>query len=166
MKKTCLPIVELTLMNAHKPFTKPAKVSYITVPLRYNTIVLYRTNRMHSSPSWSQRSFPLTLLYSVVSWFQKHTHNFIGFGTDESKLIEAIGATTPEDRFKIDIRFKDLFDKDLKDLMSSESSGDFGLALKMCAFGPVEAECYMIKQACKGVGSHKGVLYSILYVCY
>lgn len=85
-----------------------------------------------------------------------------GLGTDESKLIDAIGATTPEDRFKIALRFKDLYDKDLKDLMQSESSGDFGLALKMCSYGPVEAECYMIKQACKGMGSRKDVLYSIL----
>lgn len=85
-----------------------------------------------------------------------------GLGTDESELIEAIGATLPIDRFEIAIRYKEWYEKDLKDVMQSESSGDFGLALKMCSFGPVEAECYMIKQACKGMGSHKGVLFSIL----
>jgi hypothetical protein len=93
------------------------------------------------------------LIHSIIS---------SGLGTNESELIEAIGATTPEDRFKIAIRYKDLYEKELKDVMQSESSGDFGLALKMCSFGPVEAECYMIKQACKGMGSHKGVLFSIL----
>ena len=78
-------------------------------------------------------------------------------------LLEAIGATTPEERFKIALRYKDLFEEDLKDVMESETSGDFGLALKMCSFGPAEAECYMIHRACKGLGSaHEKVLYSIV----
>ena len=87
---------------------------------------------------------------------------YTGFGTDESMLIEAIGATTPEDRLKICIRYKDLYEEDLKDLMGDEASGDFGLALKMCSFAPAEAECYMIHRAIKGAAAHEKVLYSIL----
>lgn len=86
----------------------------------------------------------------------------IGFGTNEDLLIQTLGSTTPEDRLKIRIRYKDLHEKELKDVMNSETSGDFGMVLKMCSYGPVEAECYMIKQACKGFGCHQAALYSIL----
>jgi len=86
-----------------------------------------------------------------------------GFGTDESMLLEAIGATTPEERFKICLRYKDLHEEELKDVMENEAGGDFGLALKLCSYGPVEAECYMIHRACKGMGeAHEVLLYSII----
>jgi|AntRauTorckE5430_2_1112549.scaffolds.fasta_scaffold10745_2 annexin A13 len=85
-----------------------------------------------------------------------------GFGCDKSKLIKTLGSTTPEDRLKITLRYKDIYEKDLKDVIKKEVSGDFGTAMKYLALPPVEAECQMIKHACKGVGSHQTVLYSIL----
>jgi len=86
-----------------------------------------------------------------------------GFGTDESLLVDAIGATTPEERFKIALRYPEIYEEDLKDVFERETSGDFGLTLKMCSFGPAEAECYMIHRACKGIGSsNEDVLWSIV----
>jgi len=85
-----------------------------------------------------------------------------GWGTDETGLIETLGSTTPEDRLKITLRYQDLYDKSLRSVMKSEAGGDFGKALKYLSLNPVEAECKMIKDACKGIGSHKKILFSIL----
>jgi hypothetical protein len=85
-----------------------------------------------------------------------------GWGCDKSRLVAALGSTTPEDRLKICLRYKDIYEKDLKSVMKKEVSGDLGTVLKYLALSPVEAECAMIKAACKGVGAHRGILYSIL----
>eukprot|EP00557_Chaetoceros_sp_GSL56_P004095 CAMPEP_0176487882 /NCGR_PEP_ID=MMETSP0200_2-20121128/6389_1 /TAXON_ID=947934 /ORGANISM="Chaetoceros sp., Strain GSL56" /LENGTH=341 /DNA_ID=CAMNT_0017884781 /DNA_START=141 /DNA_END=1162 /DNA_ORIENTATION=+ len=85
-----------------------------------------------------------------------------GWGSDKARLIAALGSTTPEDRLKVALRYKDLHQTDLKSVMKKEVSGDFGTAMKYLSLSPVEAECAMIKDACKGIGSHQLVLYSIL----
>ena len=36
------------------------------------------------------------------------------------------------------------------------------MALKFCSFDPVVTECAMLKEGCKGIGSHHAILYSIL----
>uniref|UniRef100_A0A7S3VEQ1 Annexin n=1 Tax=Chaetoceros debilis TaxID=122233 RepID=A0A7S3VEQ1_9STRA len=85
-----------------------------------------------------------------------------GWGSDEGGLIDALGSTTPEDRLKIAIRYKDIYDKELKDVLKKETSGDFGQAMKYLSLDPVRAECAMIKDACKGIGSHATLLHTIL----
>ena len=85
-----------------------------------------------------------------------------GWGTSNKRLIEAIGNTTPEDRHKISLRYKEIYDKKLKDLMKSETSGDYGTALQFCALSPAMAECAMLKKACKGLGTNEKLLYSIV----
>jgi len=87
-----------------------------------------------------------------------------GWGTDEDALVEALGATTADERMKIPILFKDMFDgTDLKTLMKKEcGKGDLGQALQYLALSPVQAECAMIKNACSGVGTKEKLLYSIL----
>merc|ERR1712038_1395264 len=62
----------------------------------------------------------------------------------------------------VSIRYKDLYDVDLKTVVKKETSGGFGMALKFCSFDPIVTECAMLKEGCKGIGSHKDVLYSIL----
>lgn len=37
-----------------------------------------------------------------------------------------------------------------------------GVGLRILAVNPVEADVYLIRKACKGVGSDEGLLYSIL----
>jgi hypothetical protein len=85
-----------------------------------------------------------------------------GWGCDKSRLVAALGSTLPEDRLKIALRYKDLHEKNLKDVMKKELSGDLGTAMKYLALTPVEAECAMIKAACKGIGAHRAILYSIM----
>jgi len=85
-----------------------------------------------------------------------------GWGTDNKELIDALGSTTPEERFLISGRYPELFDKDLRELMKSETSGDFGRVLKFLSLSPVEAECVMIKKATDGLGTNEKLLYSIL----
>jgi len=85
-----------------------------------------------------------------------------GWGTDDKRLIKAIGNTIPEDRQKISLRFKELYDKDLRTLMKKETSGDYGTALQFLAAGPAVAECYMLEKACKGLGTSEEIVYSIL----
>lgn len=85
-----------------------------------------------------------------------------GWGASKKGLIEALGKTVPEERLKVSLRYKDMFEKDLYKVMKSEVSGDFGKCMKYLSLNPVEAECAMIKDACKGVGSDKPILYSIL----
>ena len=67
-----------------------------------------------------------------------------------------------EDRLKITLRYQDIYEKSLKSLIKSEVGGDFGTVMKYLSLNPVEAECQMLKDGCKGIGSHKRVLYSIL----
>ena len=88
--------------------------------------------------------------------------SIIGWGTDEGGLIEALGMTTSGDRMTIPIKFKDIFDKDLKSLMEKECGSDLGLALQYLAVSPVQAECYMLQKACDGIGTDDRLLYSIL----
>ena len=38
-----------------------------------------------------------------------------GWGCDKSRLVAALGSTSPEDRLKITLRYKDLHEKNLKD---------------------------------------------------
>lgn len=66
-------------------------------------------------------------------------------------------------RCKVPLRFQEMFDKSLKSLMKSEcGSRDFGTALQLMAVNPVEAECDMIKLACKGLGTKEDILYPII----
>eukprot|EP00527_Entomoneis_sp_CCMP2396_P009148 CAMPEP_0198137210 /NCGR_PEP_ID=MMETSP1443-20131203/739_1 /TAXON_ID=186043 /ORGANISM="Entomoneis sp., Strain CCMP2396" /LENGTH=323 /DNA_ID=CAMNT_0043798569 /DNA_START=41 /DNA_END=1012 /DNA_ORIENTATION=+ len=86
-----------------------------------------------------------------------------GFGTDESRLLKAVGGLTPDTRCKVPIRYKALFDKELKKVIKSEcGSRDFGKALQYLAVTPDEAECDMIEEACKGGGTNTRLLSTII----
>ena len=68
-----------------------------------------------------------------------------------------------ETRCKVTIRYKEMFDKELKDVMKSECGNrDFGTALQFLAVDPVSAECAMIQKACKGAGTNEGLLYPVI----
>jgi hypothetical protein len=74
-----------------------------------------------------------------------------------------MGSMSPETRCKVPLRYKEMYEKDLKALMKSEcGSRDFGTALQFLAVNPVEAECDMVKKACKGLGTNEGLLYPII----
>ena len=57
-----------------------------------------------------------------------------------------MGSMNAETRCKVALRYKEMFDKDLKAVMKSEcGSRDFGTALQFLAVDPVTAECDMIQ---------------------
>ena len=85
-----------------------------------------------------------------------------GWGTDESSLLTAMGSTTAEDRYKIVIKFEEIYEKPLIDLIRSETSGDFGMVLKLLALSPAEAEARLIDKATKDWGTAEGHLYPLV----
>jgi Annexin len=67
-----------------------------------------------------------------------------------SALIKILGSTTQEQRYKIPIRYEQMFEKDLHELIKSECGRrPFGKTLQYLAVNPVMAECDMI-HACTG----------------
>ena len=83
--------------------------------------------------------------------------------SNNRQLIKAIGATTPDERCLIPIRYKALFGKELVDVMKSEcGSKDFGTAVQFLAVDPVTAECMMINAACKGAGTDELLLGTLI----
>jgi hypothetical protein len=80
-----------------------------------------------------------------------------------SRLIKALAYRTPEERCKVAVKYKETHGKDLKDVMKSEcGKGDFGTALQFLAVPSDEAECDMIKKACRGLGTNELLLYPII----
>lgn len=87
-----------------------------------------------------------------------------GWGKDEKRLAKALGNTIGEDRRKIAIRFPEMYDMTLTQLMNKNFSkySDLGDAVKFLSVGPIEAECMMLKKAMDGWGCDDIMLYSIL----
>lgn len=87
-----------------------------------------------------------------------------GWGKDTKRLVKALGSTVGEDRRRIAIRFPEMYDKDLTQLMIDEcgNNNEMGAATQFLSVGPIEAECMMLKRAMDGFGSDKVMMYSIL----
>lgn len=85
-----------------------------------------------------------------------------GWGANKQKVIDALATKDPTERTHIYLRYKELYSKDLKDLMKSEFSGDFGNALQLLSLPPHMAECTMIHKACKGIGASVNIVWSIM----
>uniref|UniRef100_A0A6U6HAY2 Annexin n=1 Tax=Odontella aurita TaxID=265563 RepID=A0A6U6HAY2_9STRA len=85
-----------------------------------------------------------------------------GWGTDEKRLIKALASCDGEARTKVSLRYKELHGKELKALMKSECSGDFGTALQLLALPPDVAEAALIRMATKGLGTTEKILYPII----
>jgi hypothetical protein len=80
-----------------------------------------------------------------------------------SRLIKALGTQTPETRCKVHLRYKELYGKELVDVMRSEcGKRPFGLALQFLGTDPLSAKCLMINAACRGVGTNEMLLFSML----
>ena len=74
-----------------------------------------------------------------------------GFGTDEARLLNAMGALTGEQRCFLASKYKQMFDKDLKEVMKSEcGKRDFGTALQLISLPPNVMEAHLLRKAGKG----------------
>jgi hypothetical protein len=77
--------------------------------------------------------------------------------------VHAIGSQTPEVRCHVAARYKELFEKDLMDVIESEcGKKPFGLALKYLSVPPDVAECHMVHDACKGLGTNEVLLTTLV----
>lgn len=85
-----------------------------------------------------------------------------GWGANKQKVIDALATQDATARTKISIRFKELYNKELPDLMEKEFSGDFGLTLKFLSMPSDKAECAMLKAATRGVGANANIVWSIV----
>jgi hypothetical protein len=85
-----------------------------------------------------------------------------GIGTDEKTLVKVLGPRSPNDRALIAYRFKELYDKSLRDLVKSETSGDFGYLLQLTCMTLPQAEAYITFHAMKGVGTSEQLMYPVL----
>jgi hypothetical protein len=69
-----------------------------------------------------------------------------------------MGSMSAETRCMVAIKYKQMFEKELKDVMKSEcGKKDFGTALP-----PDAAEAGMIHKACSGIGTNELLLATIL----
>lgn len=86
-----------------------------------------------------------------------------GFGTNEKALFKALGSISQENRYKVPVRYEQMFEKKLYDVVKSEcGSKPFGKTLQYLSVNPVEAECEMIHAACKGAGTDEFLLVTII----
>ncbi|TMW66535.1 hypothetical protein Poli38472_004300 [Pythium oligandrum] len=85
-----------------------------------------------------------------------------GMGTNEKALIKVLASRSPNDRSMIAIRYKELFGSELKDLLDSETSGDFGFALQLLVMPLPEAEAFILNYATSGAGTTENLIYPVL----
>jgi len=86
-----------------------------------------------------------------------------GFGTKEQVLLRTMGQQTMEQRCKVHLKYKEMFGKELKDVIKSEcGKRAFGTALQYLSMAPDMAECQMLRDACKGIGTNEMLIVSIL----
>ncbi|GMF49206.1 unnamed protein product [Phytophthora fragariaefolia] len=85
-----------------------------------------------------------------------------GIGTDDDALVKLLGPLSPNERGLISLRYKELHGKTLRELVKSETSGDFGYLLQLICFTLPQAEAYIIFHAMKGAGTSDHLLYSVL----
>ncbi|RLN63881.1 hypothetical protein BBP00_00003818 [Phytophthora kernoviae] len=85
-----------------------------------------------------------------------------GIGTDDKALVEILGSRSPNERGLISLRYKELHGQSLRDLIKSETSGDFGYLLQLNCFTLPQAEAYILFHAMKGAGTSDHLLYSVL----
>jgi hypothetical protein len=80
-----------------------------------------------------------------------------------SRLIKALAYCSPEERAQVAAKYPKVHGKSLQKIMRTEcGKGDFGDALQLLAVPSDEAECEMIKKACKGVGTNELLLYPVI----
>ncbi|EST09621.2 Annexin repeat [Kalmanozyma brasiliensis GHG001] len=100
--------------------------------------------------------------YNVAQDVERVRKATKGFGTDEGALIATLA---PLDAYQIDAlrhQFKATVGKDLLTVLEKETSGWFEAALRAKVLGPVLYDCWLIKRACQGAGTHEDLLNEVL----
>lgn len=85
-----------------------------------------------------------------------------GLGTDEEALTAVLGTKSADERYLIAMRYKEIFGKDLKKVLRSETSGEFGYLLQLIARPLPEVEAALLRKATKGMGTREKLIYPIV----
>lgn len=83
-------------------------------------------------------------------------------GVDEKALSRVLSTVTPDDRTLIAHRYKELYLEELKFLLKSEVSGDFGFLLQLLAVSLDEAEAYVLHAAVTGPLNTGQIVFPVL----
>lgn len=86
----------------------------------------------------------------------------VGMGTDEKALIKTLGSKDTIERYLIAFRYKEKFGKELKELMKSENTGNFGFLSQLLSLPAPEAEAKIIRKATKGMGTNEKLLWTVI----
>lgn len=86
----------------------------------------------------------------------------LGLGTDEKALTAVLGPKTPNERYLISLRYKELYNQPLRALMKEETSGDYSRLLKLISVSLPEAEADLIRIATKGFGVNEKLIYPVI----
>lgn len=125
-----------------------------------------RVNKSTMPPKVGVYVHIFSRIYVALS--QKVTHSmFVSCFPDtiqanKQKVIDALATHDATQRTYIAIRYKELYSKDLQELMKKEFSGNLGEALRFLALRPDHAEAKMIKHATKGIGASPNIIWSIV----
>lgn len=85
-----------------------------------------------------------------------------GWGANKQKVIDALATQDATKRHHIALRYKELYETELDELMKKEFSGDFGFGLKCLALPMDKAEAAMIRKATAGIGASVKIVWSIM----
>ncbi|EGZ15193.1 hypothetical protein PHYSODRAFT_561117 [Phytophthora sojae] len=85
-----------------------------------------------------------------------------GLGTDEKTLIAALGAKSADQRYLVSVRYQQLYGKELRKVLKSETSGDFGRLLQLISRPLPEGEASILRKATKGFGTKEKLLYPVI----
>lgn len=108
-----------------------------------------------------QRKPPAVYPYAVNNACAEIKSACQALGADESALTRVLSSVTPNDRTLIAHRYKELFLEELKFLLKSEVSGDFGFLLQLLAVSLDEAEAYVLHAAVTGPVNAAQLIYPV-----
>lgn len=85
-----------------------------------------------------------------------------GWGTDEMALIRLICSKTPKQMMDVNMKFAELYEKDLLHRVESETSGNFQATLQGCIRHPMEQLAHSVRYCLKGWGTDDRGLITLL----
>lgn len=85
-----------------------------------------------------------------------------GWGANAQKVIDVLAGKDANERWKLSLRYKELYEQPLNELMKKEFKGDFRFGMTCLAMPLDLAECYMLKKGTDGIGCNHHIVYSIM----
>jgi len=85
-----------------------------------------------------------------------------GLGTNDEKLINALGPLSSADMAAVRQKFGELFQRDLIHDITSETSGHYRQALVQLCTDPAELDAELVREAVKGIGTNETELTEII----